>query len=157
MVLFLQLEPWIGRTNVVAAIASFLAEPAIKSVEDLRGELEQVSGMDLGAYFDAWVFGSGMPSWPQFEVATMQQGDQVTVSASIADGLARGCVLEVDVHGANSSATAVIDFGPDPQAATAQTIVTLDEPVVSYEIDPRHKVVDDLATAVRNPVDIHIF
>jgi aminopeptidase N len=147
MVLFVQLEPWLGRVGVLDAIQLFLADPGARSVSDLQAALEQVAGLDLAAYFDAWVYGTGAPSWPTFTVTTTQVGDQLTVTATFADGQARGCALEIDVHGATESATAIVDFGSAPQNASAQVTVTLSEPLVSYDVDPRHRVIDGNSVA----------
>jgi len=147
MVLYSQLEPLIGRPAVLSAISALLAEPGVRSVEDLRLALEQASGADLSSYFDAWVFGSGAPSWPSFTVATDQQGDQVTVTVTQQATPLHGCVLEIDVHGATQTVTAAVDFGVAPTSSTAEVTVTLTEPVVSSEIDPRQRVIEQAAAS----------
>jgi len=142
MVLYLQLESMFGRQTVLDAITSFLAEPGIASVTDLQGELEAASGQDLQAYFDAWVYGSGTPTWPSFTVSTDQQGNQVTVTVTQDGPELFGCLVEVDVHGANTTVTASVDFGLAPSSASAQATVTLAEAVVITELDPRERLIE---------------
>ncbi len=157
MVVYLQLESMLGRATVLAAIASFLSEPGVRSVADLRGELEAASGEDLSAYFDAWVFGSGPPTWPSLTVATDQQGDQVTVTVTQQGPELFGCLVEVDVHGANSSVTALVDFGLAPTSASAQGTVTLSEAVVSTDLDPRERLIEQTANATAQKPKVWIF
>jgi aminopeptidase N len=142
MVLFVQLEPLVGRANVLTALKSFLGEPGARTVEDLRGALEQASGADLAAYFDAWVIGSGAPSWPVFTAASSQVGDQVTVTLTQEGAELFGCAVEVAVVGPTSTVTAVVDFGVAPTGAMATQTVTLAEPVQSLVVDPDHRVVE---------------
>lgn len=151
MVLFIQLESMIGRPAVRAAIQSFLAPATARSVADLRDALEAASGESLEPYFDRWVFGSGKPEWPTFSVTTDQVGDQVTVTVTQQTTKPFPCVVEVDVSGASSTATATVDFGLAPTGASAQATITLAEPVVDFDLDPRHKVISKLAGAAPPP------
>ena len=159
MLLFVQLEPLIGADKVLAGIARFLQDGGAASVEGLRDALEAESGADLHPYFDAWVFGSGAPSYPRFSVATSDAGGgnlTVTVTQTQA-GAPLPCVVEVDVAGATTSATANASFGLDPSMTEVSVVIPFAEAVVSTVIDPRHKVVDaplglDLASRPRRPV-----
>lgn len=149
MVLYIQLEPLIGRANVLAGLKAFLAEPGTRSVDDLRAALETASGKDLKPYFDAWVFGSGEPEWPTFSIATSAAGSEVTVTLTQENmsGKIYPCVVEVEVAGATETASATIDFGLDPKSTSASAKVTLTEPVVTTSVDPKHRVVSRLKTA----------
>lgn len=143
MVLYVQLEALIGRPAVVSGIQSFLKDPGARSVDDLRKAMEAASGKDLSAYFDAWVFGQGVPEWPTMKVETTQVGSEVTVTVTQqnASGKVYPCVVEVDVKGASQTVTAAIDFGVMPQSAVASAKVTLAEAVVSTALDPKNRVV----------------
>jgi aminopeptidase N len=151
MTLFVQLESLLGRSHVLDGIRAFLAQPGVRSVDDLRHAFEAASGLDLQPYFDAWVFGSGTPEWPTFAIATSQVGSAVTVTVTQQNASHKlyGCKLEVQVSGATSSAVAVVDFGVAPQSAIAMATVTLSEPVVSTVVDPRHRIVGRVAGAPR--------
>ena len=136
--LFVQLETMVARSTVLEAIADSLSLPVARSVADLRIALEQASGEDLGTDFDAWVFGTGAPSWPLLSATVDQVGDQVTVTVtqqSSSDQLF-GCAVEVRVGGATTSALALVDFGLAPTSDSASTTVTLPEPVLSHVVDP---------------------
>ncbi|ATB35288.1 hypothetical protein CYFUS_000700 [Cystobacter fuscus] len=66
MILFLQLEPLIGKDKVLAGIKSFLSASAARSIDDLRVAMQNASGKDLTPYFNAWVKRSGEPNWPYY-------------------------------------------------------------------------------------------
>ncbi|MSP26771.1 MAG: hypothetical protein EXR75_16835 [Myxococcales bacterium] len=143
MVLFVQLESMFGRPAILAAIAAFLAEPGSRSVEELRAALELATKVELKAYFDAWVFGTGKPEWPTVGVETSQLGTEVTVTVtqSTPSKKLHGCLVEVDVVGASKTATALVDFGVTPTEAKKSVTVSLDEPIVKVVIDPRNRLV----------------
>ncbi len=151
MVLYLQLEPLIGRDKVLEGISSFLAEPGVRGVADLREALELASGEDLAAYFDAWVFGSGEPSWPSFSVTTLQMADEVTVTVEQTGSELFGCAIEVDVTSANETVTALVNFGASPMSATAQTTVSLNGAVTAATLDPRKRVIRQSKAATKGP------
>jgi aminopeptidase N len=159
MVLFVQLEPIVGRAALLAAIASFLATPGARSVAELREAIEQASGQDLGAYFSAWAFGAGKPAWPVLAATVDQVEDEVTVTLTQQGPKPFGFVVEVDVVGTSQQATALVDFGPAPSSASASAVVTLAEPVVEVVVDPRHRVIDLSAKAVASDpaTDVWIF
>jgi aminopeptidase N len=157
MVLYVQLESIFGRAVVLEAIGAFLALPGARSVADLRDALEQASGEDLDAYFDAWVFGTGEPEWPTMTIGTSQVGDQVTVTVTQANpsGKLYGCAIDVLVEGATQSVTARVDFGLAPSSAVATATVNLGEPVVGTVLDPDHRVIarePGAAPPARRPV-----
>jgi aminopeptidase N len=149
LVLYVQLESLLGRAVVLEGIQAFLAEPGARSVDDLRAALEAASGEDLAAYFDAWVFGSGAPTWPKMQVEASQTGDQVTVTVTQNNpgGKLFGCKVEVQVQGADQSALAVVDFGVAPTASSASTTVTLAQAMVSTVLDPRRRLIAHDGTA----------
>lgn len=152
-VLFVQLESMLGRDTVLQGLQAFLSEPGARSVEDLRDALGVAGSVDLGPYFDAWVFGSGVPDWPSFLVDAQQVGDQVTVTLTQQSSSSHlfGCAVEVLVEGASSSVLGVVDFGVAPSSSSAATVVTLAEPVQSTVVDPNHRVVDDTPAMARGP------
>ena len=143
MVLYVQLETLLGRDVVLQGIQTFLAASGARAVTDLQASLEAAAGVDLTAYFDAWVFGVGAPEWPTLQVTTAQVGDQVTVTVTQQNtsGKLYGCLVEVEVSGATQTATALVDFGVAPTGATATATVTLAEPVASATLDPNHRLV----------------
>jgi aminopeptidase N len=151
MVLYLQLEALIGAHTVLQAISAFLSEPGVRGVADLKAELESASGQDLTAYFDAWVFGSGAPTWPSFSVTTDQQADQVTVTVTQDGPEIFGCVVEIDVMSGSETVTAVVDFGHSPVSNSAQTTVSLNGALTGTVLDPRKRVIHKLAGMAHGP------
>jgi len=158
MVLYLQLEPLLGRPAVLAGIKAFLATPGARSVMELKDALAQASGKNLDAYFDAWVFGQGKPEWPTFALKTNQAGSDVTVTVTQqnAAGKLYGCAVEVEVRGATQSTRVVVDFGLAPSNAVATAMTTLSEPVTSVVLDPDNHLIGWNADAppltVKRPV-----
>jgi aminopeptidase N len=140
MVLFLQLEPLLGRPAVLDGIKSFLSVPGAKSVDDLRSELGKAGGKDLTKYFAAWVVGPGAPEWPKFDVTTSQVGNQLTVSVTQnnASNVIYGCKLDVDINGKR----ATVDFGTEPTNKTASTTITFTGTPSPITVDPDHRVVN---------------
>lgn len=143
MVFYVQLESLLGRKVVLGGIKTFLAQPGALSVADLEKALEASSGLDLKPYFDVWVFGKGKPEWPTLAITTAQAGDAVTVTVTQENASKKlyGCKVEVEVLGATTSATAMVDFGIAPKSATATATVTLAEPVVSTKLEPRNRLI----------------
>ncbi|HMY15238.1 MAG TPA: M1 family aminopeptidase [Polyangium sp.] len=158
MVLYLQLEPLIGRPAVLQGIKTFLATAGGRSVDELKQALASASGKNLDAYFDAWVFGQGKPEWPTFDIKTNQVGADVTITVTQqnASGKLYGCVVEVELRGATSSTRALIDFGVAPSQASATASATLNEPVTSVILDPDNRLIGRKAGAppimVKRPV-----
>ncbi len=144
MLLFVQLEPLIGRPAVLSAIASFLHDPAARSVAELRTSLEAASGKDLAAYFDAWVFGVGAPSWPTFTATHTESAGMVdlTVTQSSTKGTLYPVVIEVEIEGPTKSLIVPVSFGLAPTGATTMVSVPFAEAVTGIKIDPAHRVVD---------------
>lgn len=160
MIFYVQLETMLGRDVVEKAIQSFLSAGGAKSVDDLRLALEAASGKSLKPYFDAWVFGAGVPEWPSFSVKTTQSGTDVTVEVTQknASGKLYGCAIEVDVVGATSSARALVDFGLDPKSATASAHVTLSEPVTHTTLNPRGRVIaNDLGVSAKMVGELRVW
>lgn len=143
MVLYLQLEPLIGRAAVLAGIQAFLATPGARSVQDLQKAMSDAAGKDLKPYFDAWVFGAGAPEWPTFAVAATETGGEatVTVAQQNASGKLYGCVVEVEIKGATQTARVSVDFGLDPQSAKNTATVAFAEPITSITLDPDHRLI----------------
>ena len=148
MVFYVQLESLLGRKVVLDGIKTFLAQPGALSVADLEKALEASSGQDLEPYFDVWAFGKGKPEWPTLAIATAQAGDVVTVTVTQENASKKlyGCKVEVEVIGATTRATAVVDFGITPKSDTATATVTLAEPVVTTKLEPRHRLIARLST-----------
>jgi len=140
MVLFRQLEVMYGRPAVIAALQSVLGSQRALSVAELQTALEASTGADLGNYFDAWVFGSAAPTWPEATVSfAAAGGGNVDVSAVLVtgDGVARGCAFTVQLVGTGGNAFDVFfDFGPDGTAPASPQTVTPGFDVTGSLLDP---------------------
>jgi aminopeptidase N len=144
MVLFVQLEPVIGRAAVLAGIADFLSKPGGRSVFELRDALMAASTKNLVPYFDAWVFGSGAPTWPTFQVATSANGGDATISLKQTDippGVLFPCEVEVEVKGATLTERVAIRFGLENQSLEEVKTIPFPEPITSVMVDPDHRLI----------------
>jgi aminopeptidase N len=159
MVLFRQLEAMTSRAAIIEALQSVLGTPRALSVEELRAALEDATGLDLAAYFDAWVYGTGAPTWPEVTVAWTQDpktGDVAVEVEHVNAAAAPGpCAFHValDGDGDGEQALVAIDLRdgasqsielPDPGfVVTSDTLDPLAECLVYRPIDalqatPRH-------------------
>lgn len=150
MTLYVQLESILGRQVVLDGIKDFLSQPGARNVHNLRASLSAAAGTkELELYFDAWVFGKGAPEWPSFVVETVQQAGEVTITVTQQNtsGLIYGCAVDVEVAGATTKARATVNFGLAPSNPKAVATVPLAEPLVSYTLDPDHRVIGKDITA----------
>ncbi len=158
MILFIQLEPFLGRETILSAIAAFLDGGGARSVADLQVALEQASGADLEPYFSTWVFGAGPPPRPSFAIDTVDNGDgTVTVTATQLGSVVFPCRLEVEISGATLSALVELDFGLESAIGEASVTIPFAEAVASTSIDPEHRLVD-ASVGVAPPVwPVYVF
>ena len=150
MVLFLQLEPLIGRPAVLKGIQGFLSRAGARSVDDLRVELEKAASKDLVRYFEAWVVGPGAPEWPKFDVTTQEQSGgllAVTVTQNNPSGRIYGCQVDIDINGKRAS----VDFGLAPTSKVATTSIAFSGAASPITVDPDHKIVNRLINAGFSP------
>lgn len=126
MVMFRQIEVMFGRDDVLGALVDLLGEQRAITVVELRDALESRTGASLVEYFDAWVFGSGAPAWPEAVVGYTDAGAgtvDVTATLSTADGVPRGCAFTVQLVGTSGNAYDVrFDFGVNGAAVAPQNV-----------------------------------
>jgi len=139
MVLFRQLEVMSSRAQVLAAIKSVLGQPHALAVSDLIAALQQNTGIDLTQYAQAWITGTGAPSWPRFFLQfTAGTGTSSLLVHQINPGsVPRGCKFHVALHGALISDVAMVAV--DTFANGSDQTLSVPTPaftVASIEIDP---------------------
>ncbi|WNG23274.1 hypothetical protein F0U62_03945 [Cystobacter fuscus] len=156
MILFLQLEPLIGKDRVLAGIKSFLGSPGARSIDDLRAAMEAASGKDLAPYFNAWVKRSGEPNWPYFqEDGWSRNSRKLTFSVLQQSDIYYPGYVEIDVVGPNNAkATALAKFeltGQDKRVTVTVELPGAWDPQ-QFVVDPRNKFVNrKSATFVPEP------
>lgn len=142
MILFRQLERIHGRSAILAALAAVLGQPRALSLEDLRAALELATGSELGAYFNAWIYGTGAPAWPTVDVALGDAGGgqvKVDVALTTADGKARGCRFTIQLQGAGEGEVFDVPVELDTggsDGGTRSLTVAPGFAVTSYVVDP---------------------
>ena len=140
MILFRQIEVLFGRDKVMSALQSLLGQPHAIGVAEVKAALEASTGADLGAYYDAWVYGAAAPQWPRATVTLTPAGagmTEVAVTLATTDGVARGCKFDVRLHGNQPADTlnVAFDFGSDGTPVSPQTVATTFN-VTGYDLDP---------------------
>nr|WP_253899834.1 M1 family aminopeptidase [Corallococcus carmarthensis] len=146
MILLVQLESLLGRAQVLAGLQAFLAEPGVRSIEDLRTALEAASGRDLQRYFDTWVDGEGEPDWPYFQVEWSQADAlTLTVTQRTQTGKAYPCEVELELQGEapEQRRRVTVSYGLEPESATVGLMVEgLPWKVQQVAVDPRSRLVN---------------
>jgi aminopeptidase N len=105
MVLFRQLEVLTSRDQVLAALKTVLGHQRALSVDELIAALSQSTGLDLTAYSDAWIHGTGKPQWPTIAV----QYNAGTLTVHQATAPERRCKFHVALDGDNAGETALVE------------------------------------------------
>ncbi|HEY5949670.1 MAG TPA: hypothetical protein VIV40_29450 [Kofleriaceae bacterium] len=111
MVLFRQLEVLTSRQQVLDGIKSVLGTPHALSVDELIAALEQSTGLDLDAYANAWIRGTGAPDWPRYAVTfTPGSGTSMLALDQINEKpTPRGCKFHVALKGANADQVQLVE------------------------------------------------
>lgn len=133
MILFHQLEVMTSRDQVLAALKDVLGSPHALSVDTLVAALAQHTGKDLTAYFQGWLYGTGQPAWPRFDVTFTAATNTLTLHQTNATGPAKGCQFHIELDGANAGETVQIPIdtftnGSEqslPISAPAFTVTTI--------------------------------
>ncbi|RKH72384.1 M1 family aminopeptidase [Corallococcus aberystwythensis] len=146
MILLVQLESLLGRPQVMAGLQAFLAEPGVRSLEDLRRALEAASGKNLQRYFDTWVDGAGEPDWPYFQVEwSREDALKLTVTQRTQTGKVYPCEVELELQGdaPEERRRVTVSYGLEPESATARlTVPGVDWTVRQVVVDPRNRLVN---------------
>jgi aminopeptidase N len=131
----------VGDTAFFLALRSYAADPGFRygvaTTADLRRVFEQVSGRDLGFFFDAWVFGEGYPVYSSTLDAVRDGAGwlaTITLHQSATGSSPDFFAMPVDLrlNGPAFDTTVTVDHGFDGQTFT---IRTAGEPRL-VEIDP---------------------
>ena len=152
--LFVQLEPWLGKSILLAAIAHFL-EGDVRSMVDLRAALERESDLNLQRYFDVWVFGNGAPEWPNFhvEVSPVATGTRLRITQEHTSALPFPRVVELDLVGTTRTERIRADFGLAPKSSTLGLDTSFEEAITRVAVDPDKRSLD--FTLASTSVDAH--
>ena len=141
MIFFRQIEALFDRDAVLEALANLLGEPRFIGVADVQAALEDATGADLTAYFDAWVYGEGAPHWPEFTVTLSDADDgqvDVTVTQQDPEAGLFGCAFAIALVGeADQRHEVWIDLGTDGRAETTVS-ATPGFAVTDYVFDPHN-------------------
>jgi aminopeptidase N len=150
MILFKQLEALFDRASVMQALSDLLGQPRAIGVVDVKIALEEATGANLDAYFEAWVYGEGVPAWPEFAVTTEAAGDGtlVRVSQMNAELGLYGCAFDIALDGAEpeQELRVAVNLGPEGMATWSTTATPTFE-VTGFRFDPDHQCLGTLATS----------
>jgi len=103
LILFRQVEVMTSRDQVLAALKDVLGTQRALSIDELTAALVAHTGITQD-YFDAWLKGTGAPSWPKYDV-TFTPGSgtsQLVLHETNPISKPRGCKFHVELDGANA-------------------------------------------------------
>jgi aminopeptidase N len=139
MVLFRQLEAMTSRAQVLAALKALLGQPRAIGVDDVLAALETSTGLDLAAYADGWIRGSGAPNWPRYQVTFTPGGGTSTLALVQTNPgpVARGCKFHVALRGAGTDELQLVSVDTFTGGVDQSLTVTTPEfEVTSLVLDP---------------------
>lgn len=145
MVLFRQLAVMFDEQSVLDAIRALIGtgEAHAISVSDVQRALEVELGVSLEDYFQAWVFGTGEPSYPLANATferTPEGAWRVQLTAAAEDGIARGCAFRVRLLGGpGEQADYFFNNGPSGGAYPEPPAQTLPFTPTSLVLDPENE------------------
>jgi aminopeptidase N len=157
LILFLQIEKLSSREAVLTAIESLLGTPRALSVAEVETALADATGLDLDAYFAAWVHGAGAPAWPRIRATYDGGTGMLTVSQTNQASGVRPCKFKVELRGdavGDSLAVDVDTFTNGPDQVIAVTPAPA-FPVTQTVLDPDFECLVQAATTVAKPLDRH--
>jgi aminopeptidase N len=138
MVLFRQLEVMTSRAQVLAAIKSVIGTPHALSVDDLVAALSRETGLDLTQYAQAWIKGSGAPSWPQ--LALTYTPGSLQIHQTNPSPTPQGCTFHVVLRGANPGETTSVAVDTFTNGVEQTVVVpALAYTVTALDLDPDHE------------------
>jgi hypothetical protein len=150
-VVFAELARHVGSDRLWYALrnlaATRMGEPT--SWRDLQRSFERSTGRDLDAFFDYWVYGTGVPDLsPQAAIWTPGEGAAGVLRLELAEPAPVAApALEVRVVGAGGPAVATVDV----EAGATVLEVPLERRPDAVEIDPEHRTVRRLPAEVWMP------
>jgi aminopeptidase N len=137
MVLFRQLEVLTSRMQVLAAIKSVLGTQRALSVDELLAALEQSTGLDLDAYANAWIKGTGAPDWPRYSAVYAAGPGTLTLDQLNEKAQKRGCKFHVALRGATAGQEVLVEV--NTFTGNADQVINVPAPgftVTQIALDP---------------------
>jgi aminopeptidase N len=147
------LRHMLGETDFFTALGLYLDTYGHGSAttEQFQGVMEDVSGLDLTAFFQQWIYGDYYPiyyfSW---DSGPSGAGHQISIRVEQVQNLGGlfSMPLDVVVETLGGTVTFVIDNSEEVQWYSFQ----VDDPVFSVELDPDHWVLREVNDQGASPV-----
>ncbi len=149
MILFRQLEAIFDRASILTALKTLLGQERAIGVADVKKALENATSSNLDSYFESWVYGQGVPRWPQYRVSTqpVTKGVKVDVEQLEANKDLFGCAFTISLRGDNDQAMDLrVNLGVDGKALWTTTVAPGFE-VVDFRFDTGNECLGTLAGA----------
>ena len=138
----------LGETDFFAGLAAYRAQYGYGSAttEQLRDVLEGVSGMDLDAFFQEWIYGD---YFPVYRLSYAPAGDGVDVTIEQLQTNTGLFTMPIQLRVVTDQGTT--DFTVQNSLATENYHLTVAGALESVALDPDHWILRQVQTTVNNP------
>ena len=152
MILFRQLEVLTSREQVIAGLQSVLGSQRSLSVDELIAALETSTGLDLEAYANAWIKGTGDPAFPTVRTTFTPAAGTSTLRVVQTTSTAMTCKFHVALAGANAGEVVLVEVDTFRNGIDQTLMVeTPAFTVTRVDLDPRRECLVYSTTATAAP------
>jgi hypothetical protein len=141
-----------SREQVIAGLQSVLGTQRSLSVDELIAALETSTGLDLEAYANAWIKGTGDPAFPTVRTTFTPGQGTSTLRVQQTTATAMTCKFHVALAGANPGEVVLVEV--DTFRNGIDQTLTVETPaftVTRVDLDPRRECLVYSTTAAAAP------
>ncbi len=140
----------LGDDDFFAGLAAYRAQYAYGSAttEQLRDVLETVSGRDLDAFFQQWIYGEYFPVY-EYQWNAGPGANQVTLEIDQVQADAGVFTMPITVRVVTDQET--VDLRVENSQASQSYVLTVPGEVTEVLLDPEHWILRQVRTTVSNP------
>lgn len=141
----------LGDTNFFATLAQYRDDFAYSSAttEDFQAVAETVSGQDLNAFFQQWIYGEGYPIY-QFEWTGTPDGPNWTIDLQV-DQLQSSQIFEMPIDVVVTTTAGTESFVVDSALASEAFQLTVSAEPTKVELDPDNWILRQVFAPIPEP------
>ena len=142
----------LGDDDFFASLAAYRAahEFGTAVTEDLRDICEAVSGRDLDAFFEQWIYGAYYPQYV-YNWTAGPVGDYSAVDLTIGQVQTNAGVFTMPIDVRVLTSTGTYDFTVENDAASRNYILPVDGDVLAVTLDPDDWILCTIEAPLENP------